>query len=382
MVLRVAVVGAGGVGGWFGAKLANLPSVSLTFVLRDGAHATAILSNGLRVLEPTGSFCVQPVRMLFSEDLLSGATATPEPFDVVIVCVKGYHLQQVVPVIKRLIRPAGGPPTAVLPLLNGMDAITTLVEGLGPESVLGGMTLILSEICEPGVILLRKAPPTIVFGERGSGPGPLARTVALLRAALLQAGSMNVVVPAFEDGGIERFVWEKFVNICPFSAVCAICRASIDQVLAVPRGVRLYESLLAESCAVAQAYGISYPGLFDEEWRGARCADLKRLPAGSSASLSRDIIAGKPSELHDQLGALLRLAAAKAVPTPVFDVVYSSLCVVEAATAEEHIQQNETGSYSLLPHAKSLPLATRLGLSLLVSGCAAALIAARRIYHP
>jgi len=190
MPLRIAVVGAGGVGGWFGARLALLGAdkVEVTFVVRPGAHERALRSTGLRVIEPSRDFTIASPRLVTTDELLAGAAA-PDGFDVVLVCVKGYHLEAVLPVIKALLRPAGARPTAVLPLLNGMDAPTILARGLGSaDAVLGGLCLILAEIQSPGTILLRREPPTITFGELSPAPGPLSDVVARLRSALLEVG--------------------------------------------------------------------------------------------------------------------------------------------------------------------------------------------------
>lgn len=377
--LKVAVVGAGGVGGWFGGRLARLgpDKVDITFIVRPGAHAAALTRTGLRIMEPDSEFTVQPLRLVNSEDLLAGAVP-PESFDVVLVCVKGYHLKLVLPIVKKLLRPPGATPTAVLPLLNGMDAPTILADALGSKHVLGGLTLILSEISSPGTILLRKAPPIIIFGELGDTAGELAPTVSRLRSALLEAGNMNVVVPPFDDGGVRRHMWEKFVNICPFSAVCASCRTSVGSIFAVPRGVTLYKTLLSESCAVANAYGVGRPGLFDVAWQMERHSEVGRLPPEASASLSRDIIAGRPSELHDQIGALIRLAGDKGVPTPAFEVVYASLCVVEFVSEQErNTSPVNTGSIApiYIRAMRRMPWTSRRALVWLASGCAVALVA-------
>jgi 2-dehydropantoate 2-reductase len=376
--LKVAVVGAGGVGGWFGGRLAKLGAdkVEVTFIVRPGNHATALTRTGLRIVELDGEFTVRPLRLVNGEDLVSGAVP-PESFDMVLVCVKGYHLKLVLPTIQKLLRPPGGTPTAVLPLLNGMDAPTILADALGSQHVLGGLTLILSEISSPGTVLLRKAPPMIIFGELGDAAGELAPTVSRLRSALLEAGNMSVVVPPFEDGGVRRHMWEKFVNICPFSAICASCRTSIGSIFAVPRGVALYKALLSESCAVANAHGVGRPNLFDEAWQQERHREVGRLPPEASASLSRDMLAGRPSELHDQIGALIRLAGDKGVPTTAFEVLYASLCVVESVSEQERKQRAPDDAASAAPvhlGAMRVQLGSRRGMMWLALGCAAAIV--------
>jgi 2-dehydropantoate 2-reductase len=303
--LKVAVVGIGGVGGFFGGLLACLDDVDVYFIQRDGVQYRGLKACGLRVRSPPHSwdFTIKPLPLFLGTE-----TASIGACDAVIVCVKSYSMDETLATLKPLLRPAGGslPPTAVLPLLNGMEAPQQLANALGAEHALGGLCLVLSEIESPGVILSKGNVKMIELGELGGKPGPLAPTVARLADAMARA-EIDVKVPAFDEGGVKGAMWQKFVKICGFSGIGAVTRATAGEWIAQPRTLSLFASLATEAVAVARAHGASQ---IDEGWLRKHLENVHNLPSGSTASMMRDMMAGKPSELHEQAGSQCTLGPA------------------------------------------------------------------------
>lgn len=319
--MRIAVVGAGGVGGFFGGMLARTAGAQVTFIARAGAHHSAIVKDGLRIVSAEHGDFTQSVRVV--EDASSVGAV-----DAVLVCVKEYSLAAVAPTLTPLLHgEADGEPTAVVPLLNGMGAPEVLEAALGARArVLGGLCKVFAWIEKPGVIAHKGPSDTaVLFGERSGGEPPRVRALAELFA------SAGVVckVPAREEGGITSAMWRKFIGIAAFSAVGAATRATLGEVLAEARTRQLYAALLAEGVAVATAHGVG--GL--DEYAAAQASRAESLPKASTASLARDVLAGRPSELEAQVGAMVRYAEGKGVAAPAFAALYAALLPQEGAAA-------------------------------------------------
>lgn len=298
--MKIAVYGAGGVGGYYGAVLARA-GYEVSLVAR-GDHLAAIRRNGVRVLSPDGDFAVHP----------AAATDDPAeigPVDAVIVAVKSPHLGAV----RDGIGPLLGPDTLVVPLLNGVNAHETLLPAVGRARMAKGLTRIVSEISRPGEIRHVGLEPYVAMAEWDGGTSP--RVEALVRA-LIEAGVQAEVPP-----DIDAALWFKFLMICSIGGVCAACRMPVGPVRTLPETRELLRLAMQEVADVARAHGIALPA--DAVARALRIADT--LPPEGTSSLQRDLAAGVPSELDDWSGAAVRLGARTGVPTPLQSFIYCVL---------------------------------------------------------
>ena len=305
--MRFAVIGLGGAGGYFGARLVEAGH-EVAFLAR-GAHLAAIREAGLRVDSVKGDFVARP------------ALATDDPHDVgpvdhVLLGVKAWQ----VPEVARGIAPLVGPSTAVLPLQNGVEAPTQIAAALGREHALGGTSRIISFIAGPGHVRHMGVEPAIELGELDGTRS--ARAEALLEA-LQQARGMTAAIPS----DIRVAMWTKFLFITAFSGVGAVTRAPIGTVRAIPETRRMLESVMEEIERVARAHQI----LLAEDVVTRTMGYVDALPASGTASMHRDIVDGKPSELESLTGAVTRLGAEVGVPTPTNTFLYHALLPLERA---------------------------------------------------
>jgi 2-dehydropantoate 2-reductase len=298
--MRIAVLGSGGVGGYFGGRLAQAGE-SVVFVAR-GAHLAALRTHGLRVESVAGDFVVQPADAI---DL-----ADARPVDVVIVAVKAWQVSDAA----RSLAPWMGADTFVVPLQNGVEAADRLAAVVGADRVVGGLCKILSYVAAPGVVRLVGVHPRVEIGERD---GRRSERVARLAAAFARARGVAVAVP--DD--IEAALWEKFLFIAPLGGVGAATRVPVGALRAVPETRRMLEQAMREIEAVGRARGVRLAP--DAVSRALAYVDA--LPPEATASMQRDLLEGRPSELDDQVGATVRLGAAAAVPVPVHACLYASL---------------------------------------------------------
>ncbi len=308
--MRIAIFGAGGVGGYFGGRLARVGE-EVVFIAR-GEHLQQIQSNGLQIDSLKGNFHVTP------------AQAKDDPrqvgeVDAVILGVKAWQ----VPEAARAMQPMIGAGTCVLPLQNGVEASEQLVEILGREHVLGGMCRISSLIKAPGHIAHVGLEPYVALGELDNH---LSERVERLRSAFERAG-VWVEVPA----DIQAVVWAKFLFIAPISGVTAVTRAPLGVVRSLPETRRMLTEAMQEVYGVATALGIH---LADEIVMNT-LAYVDTLPDKTTPSMQRDILEGKPSELGAQNGAVMRLGLKCGVPTPIHTFIYNSLLPTELRARNE-----------------------------------------------
>ncbi|MEE8504063.1 MAG: 2-dehydropantoate 2-reductase [candidate division NC10 bacterium] len=298
--MRIAIFGTGGVGGYFGGRLAQAGE-EVVFIAR-GDHLAAIRNRGLHVESLKGDFVVHP------------AQATDDPahvgaVDAVLVGVKAWQVPDAAQAMRSLI----GPETFVVPLQNGVEAPTQLAAVLGTQQVLGGLCSIISFIAGPAHILHTGAEPSIAFGELDNRPSDRAEQ---LRQAFARA---NVKVEIPPD--IHLAMWEKFLFIASWGGVGAVTRAPVGVVRSVP-GVR--QMLLEALDEIVQVGAARQIALSEESMRKAM-AFIDSLQPDSTASMQRDIMEGRPSELEFQNGTVVRLGREVGVPTPVHTFLYHSL---------------------------------------------------------
>lgn len=303
MTLKIAVIGAGGVGGYFGGKLADA-GCDVTLVAR-GAHLQAIQQQGLRIEDPDGNVSTREISTLDSNLGISGQA------DVIIIAVKGSQLEEAGQLAKSLCHSN----TLILPLLNGISAPDVLNRGLPDQTVLGGLCGIIAQIGEPGLIKHVGIDPFVTFGLMQAQPS-LDSRVADLKAAFENAG-LKATVP--ED--ISLSMWRKYLFICPLSAATSVSRVTIGEVRSTPESMHLLEQLVDETLAVGVAAGIP----LTNEHRDSVITQVSKSPVDGTTSMQRDIRDGKPSELETQLGPVIALGKKHSVETPALSFAYSAL---------------------------------------------------------
>jgi 2-dehydropantoate 2-reductase len=311
--MRITVFGTGAVGAYFGGRLAEA-GLDVAFVAR-GPTLDALRVRGLRVASPDGDFTIFPIRA-------SDQAAELGPTDVVLVGVKAWQ----VPDAARAIAPLMGLGTFVVPLQNGVEAADQLVAVLGPGRVLGGLCRIIARIASPGEVRHEGAEPYIGFGELDGGISDRARR---LHAAF--HGARGLTAEAVSD--VRSEVWRKFLFISSMSGLGAVTRASIGRLRSLPETRELMRRMMEEVREVAAAHGVPLPA----DTVAETLAYTDTLPPEGTTSMQRDIVAGRPSELEAQNGAVVRLGREKGVRTPVHDLVYRCLVPQERAARGEPV---------------------------------------------
>lgn len=302
--MRVAVVGAGAVGGYFGGRLAE-SGEDVVFIAR-GDHLTALSDAGLRVDSPNGDLVLGSVEV--SDDPSAVGTV-----DAVLVCVKTWQ----VPEVAETMGPMIGADTVILPLENGVEAANQLAVVHGDDHVLGGMCRIMSKIVEPGHIAHVGIEPFVALGELDNRP---SERVERLARALERAG-VTVETPA----DIRAAVWGKFLFVASFSGVGAVTRSPVGKLRSVSETREMLESAMREIHSVADANGVE----LGEDAVSRTMAFIDGLPAEGTSSMQRDILEGRPSELEAHSGVVVRLGRAAGVPTPIHQFVYAALLPME-----------------------------------------------------
>lgn len=295
--MRVAIIGAGGIGAPLGASLA-LAGHDVTFVAR-GAHLAAIRRDGLRITGDRGDSLVRPAQA--TDD-----AARIGPVDLVLFCVKLWDVESA----GIAIRPLIGPETAVIPLQNGVDATERLQPVLNggdarPDAVMGGVAVVTGAIVAPGVVRQSGTHHRITFGEIDGRITPRAERIG---DACRGAG-----IEATVSADIQRARWEKFILLAASSAICTAARSCIGPLRADPAIWPLFDLAMAEVAAVGAAHGIRFGPDVLAPWR----AFLHGVPDDWIPSMTQDLLAGRRLELPWLAGRAVALAMAKGVEVPV-----------------------------------------------------------------
>lgn len=302
--MRIAVLGAGGVGGYFGGRLAQAgEDVSL---IARGAHLAALRDNGLSVTSPLGNFATD----VFATDQPSAVG----PVDVVLFTVKAQHTAEAADGLGPLI----GPDTAVVSLQNGLGNEEIIDAAVGPGHVLGGVAYILATIGEPGTIVHSGGPASVIFGELDGGRTERSRR---LLDAFRQAK-----VNATLSTDIRTVMWDKFALICALAGVTAAIRLPIGEIRENPASWELFGRLLREAATVAASEGVE----LSEETLTRQERFALGLEPGVFSSLHYDLTHGKPMELDALHGELLRRADVGSVDVPATRAVHAILRPWEA----------------------------------------------------
>ena len=307
--MRILVIGAGAVGGYFGARLTQAGR-DVTFLVRQG-RAEQLRRTGLHVIEiQTGiEFTVQPKLLLASE-----LHANPQTFDVIILSTKAYQLGQAI----EDFAPAVGPETAILPLLNGMAHLGTLAAHFGAGAVLGGSSRISADVDAEGRIIdMDKQLHDIHYGPIDKVVTP---RIQAIDDALRDCGFEFVLEP-----DILSFMWNKWTLLSALASITCLLRSTIGSIEAVPYGAETERSILAESVAIATANGYPPPAPFL-----AAVETRLTLPGSDlTASMHRDMMRGAPVEVDHVLGDLL--ARANGLDVPLLKAAYVQLSVYDRA---------------------------------------------------
>jgi 2-dehydropantoate 2-reductase len=298
--MRVAVMGAGGTGGFFGGLLARAGE-DVTFIAR-GPHLNAIRANGLRVKSRlAGDFTVTP-----------RATDDPQtlgPVDLILFSVKSYNTAEAVAKIGSLV----GPQTMILSVQNGIDNEDRIADVVGPKPVLGGVAQVSSVIESPGVVAQMAGPGRIIFGELSGGVS--ARAENLLQV-FRNAGIASEVHP-----DIRVALWEKFIFICGVSGMTALTRLPIGRILATPEACDMLGRTMTEVEAVGRAEGVGLSaGSADQA-----LAFSRGFEPSARGSLYYDLAAGRRLELETLNGTVVRLGRKHEIPTPMNFAIYAAL---------------------------------------------------------
>ena len=302
--MHFAVVGAGAVGGYYGARLA-VSGQKVSFVAR-AAHLRAIRERGLMVWSPLGDFTV---RAQAEDD-----PARIGPVDVVLLAVKTYDNAAVLPRLKPLL----GPATVVLSLQNGVDSVDEVAAVVGEERVLGGPTYIASALSLPGLIEQTGVHRRIVFGEAFGARATVTERVKRIADVMIAA---DIHAEPVADARVA--MWEKFIYLSPFAAFTGAARLPIGPLRSDPF---IHAQIMAAVCeveSVARAEGVAvrdHASLMEYV-----TGYVTALPAATRSSLLIDLQMGKRIELEALPGSAVRRGRAAGVPTPIMGALYAVL---------------------------------------------------------
>jgi 2-dehydropantoate 2-reductase len=297
--MRIAVYGAGGVGGYFGGRLAQAGAD--VHLIARGAHLEALRTHGLRVRSVKGDFTVR-------------VPATDEPADIgpcdyVLFCVKAFDTEPAATQLKPLL----GDATAVVSLQNGVDNEEKLARAIGQAHVVGGAAFIFAGITEPGVIVHTGGPTSITFGELD---GQVTERAQRLLDCCRQGG-----FGAELSERIKTVLWAKLAFICAQAGMTAAVRLPIGEIRTVDAAWAAFGRLVAEVAAVAKADGTPLSPAAQQ-----RALDLAQaVEPGSFSSLHGDLVAGRRMELEALHGFVVRRAAEHGVAVPITEAIYAIL---------------------------------------------------------
>jgi 2-dehydropantoate 2-reductase len=296
--MKIGVMGAGGLGGFIGGRLA-LEGHRVSFITR-GKHLKAICEFGLKVESPGGNFVIEPA-------LATDDPGEVGPVDLVLLTVKSYDLTEAINAVKPMIETQ----TLIIPVLNGIEHIDKLCEGIGKKHVLGGLAMIVAHIAEPGLIH-HSAANSLEFGEVGGGNSDRCKD---LQDALSQDALEIKAVPNV----IDR-MWWKFAAICG-AGVFTVMRGSKEDVWDFPETHALIRSTLSEVVAVANTKGIDLSSsVVDELLEMAG-----NFPPHYKPSMLVDLERGNRLEIEALNGSLCRIGKQVGISTPVNDFIYACL---------------------------------------------------------
>jgi len=303
MALRILIVGAGAVGGYFGGRLAQAGR-DVTFLVRP-ARAKQLSQDGLRITSPHGDAVLSP--KLITADKIDA------PYDIIFLSVKAYALEAAM----NDFAAAVGPETMIFPVLNGMRHIDILTKRFGEHAVVGGVCLVAAEIDHQGRIVQLADFQRLVYGERNGESTPRLKA---LDVTLQGAGFDARLSPE-----IMQAMWEKWVQLASLGAITCLMRGTIGEIVAAPGGAELAIDVLNESVAVATACGYKP----SEKLLSHNAAAMTAPGSSLTSSMYRDLRNGAPVEADHILGDFIERGSARGVTTPLLKAAFVNLRVYQ-----------------------------------------------------
>ena len=303
MALRILIVGAGAVGGYFGGRLAQAGR-DVTFLVRP-SRAKQLSQDGLRIISPHGDAVLSP--KLISADKIDA------PYDIIFLSVKAYALEAAM----NDFAAAVGPETIIFPVLNGMRHIDILTKRFGEHAVIGGVCLVAAEIDHQGRIVQLADFQRLVYGERN---GEITPRLKALDATLQEAGFDARLSPE-----IMQTMWEKWVQLASLGAVTCLMRGTIGEIVAAPGGADLSIDVVNESAAVATACGHKP----SEKVLSRHAAAMTAPGSLLTSSMYRDLRKGAPVEADHILGDFIERGSAHGVATPLLKAAFVNLRIYQ-----------------------------------------------------
>jgi 2-dehydropantoate 2-reductase len=298
--MKIAIMGAGGMGAYYGANLADVGQ-DVAFIAR-GPHLEAMRRNGLALTGDAGDRLIKPVT----------ATDDPSeigPVDVVLFSVKLYDVEAAAEAIRPLLRAD----TMVISVLNGVDGPARIASVIGAEHVLGGAAYASAVIESPGIVSYKSTMAALVIGELDGAPSPRAET--------FQAACERAPFTCSVSANILGVLWDKFTLLATNAALCGVCRQPVATIYGEPALVDLARAMMEEIVAVARARGIA----ISDDIIETSIARSKAFPPDMYASLYHDLARGRRIEIEGLSGQVARLGAELGIPTPRHQTLFACL---------------------------------------------------------
>lgn len=301
--MRVLVVGAGAIGGYFGGRMLEAGR-DVTFLVRP-RRAAELASAGLVIKSPNGDVTLKNPPTVQADRLT-------DKFDVVLLSCKAFDLEDAI----KSFAPAVGDNTAIIPLLNGMKHLDALDTKFGAARVLGGLCAIAATLNEAREVVQLQPIQALGFGERAGGTSERTRAIAETFSAINGAAASEHVI---------QDMWEKWVFLASLAASTSLMRTSVGNILAAPGGRDFLLGILDECSAIAADAGHAPAGAFFQRTRGLLTTEGSPM----TASMFRDIKAGQPVEADHVIGDLIARADAAKIPVPKLRTAYTHLKAYE-----------------------------------------------------
>lgn len=301
--MRILIVGAGAVGGYFGARLAEAGR-DVTFLVR-AKRAEELKAKGLEIVSRFGNLSLDPKTI--TADRIRG------PYDVILLSVKSYSL----PAAMNDFAPAMGPETMIFPVLNGMRHIDMLMERFGKEAVLGGVCMVSTEVDDEGRIRQLTDFQRLIYGELDGRSTPRLQKLeeTLGGAGFDVSGSASIL----------RDMWQKWVQLATLGALTCLLRGNVGEILAIPGGADIARMALDESSSIASACGYPQSDAFLQN----QAAKLMAEGSPLTSSMYRDLKKGAPVEVDTILGDLLERGRNHGLAAPILGAAYVNLSIYQ-----------------------------------------------------